>query len=72
MPVLVELHGGSRSTLDGYIALAQHKAVDLVALADLRASLRERVARSALMDSERFASGLTDAFWAMWQKHKGW
>jgi protein O-GlcNAc transferase len=53
-----------------FVALALQKASDISALAALRASLRQRLASSALMASERFAKALSEAFWAMWQKYR--
>jgi protein O-GlcNAc transferase len=51
-----------------FVALALKKAEDINALVALRAGLRERLASSPLMASERFAKSLSEAFWAMWQK----
>lgn len=49
----------------GYVAQAVRRATDLDALAALRASLRGRVAASALCDARQFAADFSDALEAM-------
>jgi protein O-GlcNAc transferase len=51
----------------GYRALAVELASDLPRLANLRATLRERVSHSALCDGAGFARKLEDAYRQMWQ-----
>ncbi|WP_322014742.1 tetratricopeptide repeat protein [Paraburkholderia sp. J12] len=50
------------------VATAVDLASDLARLADLRAGLRARMERSALMDGERFARGLEAAYEGMWEQ----
>jgi protein O-GlcNAc transferase len=51
-----------------YVELAIAKAVDLPALAQLRASLPERIARSAFGDPVRYSRAVEDAFREMWRR----
>lgn len=50
---------------DAYVQQAVRRASDLAGLAALRASLRERVAASALCDAQAFANELTEALQGM-------
>jgi predicted O-linked N-acetylglucosamine transferase (SPINDLY family) len=52
-----------------FTAAAVALAHDLPRLADLRAGLRGRLERSALMDAPRFARNLEAAYRAMWRAH---
>jgi len=54
------------STPDEYIALAVRFAQDLPRLANLRATLRERVSRSPLMDAPRFTRHFEHALRTAW------
>jgi predicted O-linked N-acetylglucosamine transferase (SPINDLY family) len=51
-----------------YVRIAAHFAADLPRLADLRATLRERMQRSPLMDAPRFARGVEAAYRSMWRR----
>ena len=53
-------------TREEYIEAAAHLASDPARLATLRAQLRPRLSASALMDGERFARAVEDAFAGMW------
>lgn len=52
---------------DDYVAKARAHANDLVALSELRMSLRQRVEQSPLMDGRRFAKDFEQMLWQMWQ-----
>jgi predicted O-linked N-acetylglucosamine transferase (SPINDLY family) len=52
---------------DDYVQAAAGLAADLPALATLRATLRERMQHSALMDSARFARNVEAAYRDMWR-----
>jgi predicted O-linked N-acetylglucosamine transferase (SPINDLY family) len=54
--------------LESYVELVVAKATDLPALADLRATLRARVAGSAFGDPARYARAVEAAFREMWQR----
>ncbi len=58
---------GSKNSSD-YVALAVALARDQARLRELRAGLRERLERSVLMDSARFARQVESAYRAMWRK----
>jgi protein O-GlcNAc transferase len=47
---------------DAYVAIAAELAADLPRLGALRQTLRDRLARSALMDAPRFVRGLESAY----------
>jgi predicted O-linked N-acetylglucosamine transferase (SPINDLY family) len=51
-----------------FVSVAVALATDLPRLASLRATLRQRLERSPLMDSPRFARGLEAAYRAMWRR----
>jgi predicted O-linked N-acetylglucosamine transferase (SPINDLY family) len=51
-----------------YVALAAQLAGDLCRLQELRGSLRQRMQRSALMDGNRFARHMEEAYRQMWRK----
>ena len=55
-------------TPDEYVALAVQLAGDLPRLQDLRATLRARMRASPLMDAERFARNMEQAYRQMWRK----
>ncbi|WP_233885208.1 tetratricopeptide repeat protein [Paraburkholderia flagellata] len=52
---------------DAFVETAVSLANDLPRLANLRATLRERMAGSPLMDGERFARGVEAAYEGMWR-----
>src|SRR5262249_25900979 len=54
-------------TPDEYVTIAARLASDLPRLAALRASLRERLEASPLMDAPRFARDLEAAYRSMWR-----
>jgi predicted O-linked N-acetylglucosamine transferase (SPINDLY family) len=51
-----------------YVCIAAKLAADTVRLAELRATLRERMKASPLMDAPRFARAIEAAFRAMWRE----
>ena len=53
---------------DDYVRIAAELAGDLPRLAVLRASLRERMAASPLMDAPRFARNVETAYRSMWAR----
>ncbi len=55
-------------SFDGYVQTAVGLATDLQALSALRATLRQRVLNSALMDSARFARNVEAAYRDMWRR----
>ena len=55
-------------TPENFVALAVRVAGDLPALAELRRSLRERMLQSPLMDAERFARHVEQAYRQMWRR----
>jgi predicted O-linked N-acetylglucosamine transferase (SPINDLY family) len=59
------------ATQDDYVCIAGDLANDLHRLAALRAGLRERMARSPLMDSQRLTRNLESAYHAMWEEKVG-
>jgi protein O-GlcNAc transferase len=50
------------------VRIASALANDLPRLSDLRRTLRERMARSPLMDGPRFAHGIEAAYHQMWRQ----
>lgn len=55
-------------TQEDFVRIAIDLAGDLPRLRDLRATLRGRMEASPLMDVERFARGIEDAYRGMWQR----
>jgi predicted O-linked N-acetylglucosamine transferase (SPINDLY family) len=53
---------------EDYVTVAERWSHDLAALTELRAGLRERVAKSPLCDGPRFARNLEAGFRAMWRR----
>jgi predicted O-linked N-acetylglucosamine transferase (SPINDLY family) len=56
------------ATPEKFAAIAVKLAGDLQRLGDLRATLRERMQNSPLMDAPRFARGVEAAYRSMWQR----
>jgi protein O-GlcNAc transferase len=63
----VDLPELSTSSFEDYVGRAVELAQDLDGLVAIRASLRERMQRSALMDGARTTLGLQDAFRRAWR-----
>jgi len=63
---LSELAAGNA---DQYVAIAARLGTDLPRLAGLRSGLRERMARSPLMDRDGFARAMEAAYRAMWDQY---
>ena len=61
---MTELAGRSS---DEFVEIADDLADDLPRLAQLRAGLRERMERSALMDAGRFARNIEAAYREIWR-----
>jgi len=55
--------------LDDYVSLAVSKASDLAALEALRATMRERMLNSPLMQTERFAKDFSEAVELMYGRY---
>ena len=55
------------ATPEQYVQIATDLANDLLRLAQLRSTLRERMAKSPLMDAPRFASEIEAAYREMWR-----
>jgi len=55
-------------TPDAFVQIAAALAGDLPRLAELRASLRQRMERSPLMDAPRFACNVEAAYREMWRR----
>jgi predicted O-linked N-acetylglucosamine transferase (SPINDLY family) len=51
-----------------YVRIAGELAADLPRLSELRATLRDRMRRSPLMDAPRFARNIEAAYRTMWQR----
>jgi protein O-GlcNAc transferase len=60
--------GTGGRTPEEYVAIAVQLAGDLPRLQELRATLRERMRASPLMDGKRFARHMEQAFRQMWRK----
>ena len=56
------------TTPEEFVRIAVELAGDLSRLASLRASLRDRMGASPLMDAARFARGIEAAYRTMWQR----
>ncbi len=54
--------------VDAYVALAAARAADIAGLADLRATLRPRLAASPLCDAPRFGRNLAAALRGVWRQ----
>jgi predicted O-linked N-acetylglucosamine transferase (SPINDLY family) len=54
--------------VDDYVRIAAQLAGDLPRLAELRATLRERMQKSPLMDASRFARNVEAAYRQMWRQ----
>jgi predicted O-linked N-acetylglucosamine transferase (SPINDLY family) len=65
---LPQLIAGSE---EEYVAIARQLSSDLDQLGELRASLRQRMASSPLMDGARFTRNLENAYRDMWQQWCG-
>ena len=52
---------------DEYVTLACRKAADLKALAELRRSLRPRMAAAPFAQGGAYGPALADAIWGMWR-----
>jgi len=57
------------STPEEYVQIAVKLANDLPRLQDLRATLRQRMEASPLMDAPRFAGNLEAAYRQMWRNY---
>jgi protein O-GlcNAc transferase len=64
----VGLHDLIAPTLDEYVSTAVRLAEDRPRLVELRATLRERMNRSTLMNPERFTRQLEEAYRWMWRE----
>jgi len=56
------------SSEEDYVRIAVELATDLRRLADLRTTLRPRMLASPLMDAQRFARNVEDAYRSMWRR----
>ncbi len=54
---------------DEFVQIATNLAGDLQRLREMRATLRERMKRSPLMDAPKFARGIESAYREMWKNH---
>ncbi|MCZ2174124.1 MAG: tetratricopeptide repeat protein [Burkholderiales bacterium] len=66
----VDLGDWVAADVDDYVAKAVSFAKRPSELAELRAGLRDRAARSPLFDAPRFARNLEEALLAMWRRHR--
>jgi predicted O-linked N-acetylglucosamine transferase (SPINDLY family) len=64
----VELTELIMGNVEEYVACAVRLATDLKRLAELRATLRERMRGSPLMDAKGFAADVEHAYRAMWRR----
>jgi protein O-GlcNAc transferase len=64
----LQLPDFAAETEEQFIALGRRWANDLPGLAEIRRTLRERMASSPLMDSKKFAGRMESAFRHMWQQ----
>lgn len=55
--------------VDEYVAIAAHLAADLPRLAVLRSTLRDRLERSPMMDTSRFARNIELAYRSIWRRY---
>ena len=62
------LPGLIASSPEQYVQVAAELARDLARLSDLRATLRERMRASPLMNAPRFARNIEAAYRAMWRR----
>jgi protein O-GlcNAc transferase len=62
------LQGLAAETPEQYVALAAQLAGDLPRLQDLRSTLRQRMQQSPLMDGNRFARHVEQAYRQMWRR----
>jgi len=56
------------TTREQFVQITTALCEDIPRVRELRASLRDRLASSPLMDGARFAMNVEAAFWEMWQK----
>ena len=56
------------TTEDEYVSIAARLAADLERLTQLRATLRERMERSVLMDGQRFTRDIETAYRSIWRR----
>jgi len=66
---LLGLDGWVAESIDGYVDCALRNAADPAAVQRLRASLRQRLLASPLMDEQRFATDFQQAMRAAWTRH---
>ena len=64
----VELKDWVASDVNDYVNKALQFASDIDGLTHLRSTLRERVLRSPLFDTPRFANNFGEALWGMWNQ----
>ena len=57
------------SSIDKYIELARSLALDRERLQEIRSSLRDRMQKSELMDSELFTNHLEEVYHQMWREY---
>ncbi|PTD97355.1 O-linked N-acetylglucosamine transferase family protein [Pseudothauera lacus] len=63
------LHDWVVEDVDTYVVRALALARDVNGLAALRANMRQRLVRTALFDTPKFARQLEDALWNMWAEY---
>jgi predicted O-linked N-acetylglucosamine transferase (SPINDLY family) len=64
----LRLNALAAETPEQYVVLASELAGDLARLRELRASLRQRMQQSPLMDGKRFARNMERAYRQIWQR----